>query len=130
MEFQITTPTMRSPEDLARIRRVREMTALIPLPGDPPAAPAPRRSAAPPRPTSAPPRPPAATSAARAYAEGVGQARRDALAAIAVCRDFGRLDLLHQVVGLTPAAARQYVIDQMWSDAFDRARATPSWMPR
>jgi hypothetical protein len=131
MEFQITTPTMRSPEDLLRIRRVREMTALIPLPGDPPAAPAPRRSAALPRPSSAPPRPPAATTpAARAYAAGAAQARADALAAIAVCRDFGRLDLLHQVVGLTPAAARQYVIDQMWSDAFDRARATPSWMPR
>jgi hypothetical protein len=129
--FTITTPT-RSLEDLERIRAVREATQLIRLPGDPPAAPAPRRSATPPRPTSAPPRPPAATPtpAAQAYAAGAAQARSDALACIAICAEFGRPDLVHQVVGLDPAQARAFLINAMWDDAFARARATPSWMPR
>jgi hypothetical protein len=58
-----------------------------------------------------------------------GQGRR-ALACVQVCREFNRLDLLHAVVGMDPAQARQFLIDSMWSRAFDRARATQSWMPR
>ena len=65
-----------------------------------------------------------------ARAEGMDQARRDALAVIAICNEYGRPDLIGQVVGMTPAAARQYLIDRMWGDGFAKARAIPAWQPR
>jgi hypothetical protein len=70
------------------------------------------------------------TPVARAYAAGAAQARSDALACIAVCTEFGRPDLISQVVGLSPAEARRFVVDQMWGTAFARARSMPAWMPR
>jgi len=99
-------------------------------------APAPRRRSAPPRPTTAPPRPASTpTPAAHAYTEGARAARVDALKVIAVCAKYGKPELAHQLVSMSPAEAEQFVISAMWGDAFTKARATASWdgaltMPR
>jgi hypothetical protein len=65
------------------------------------------------------------SAAARAYAEGGAEARSNALAALAICAQYGRLDLTAAVAGMTPDEARAFVIDQMWATAFSKARATP-----
>jgi hypothetical protein len=52
------------------------------------------------------------------------------LQCIAICQEFGRPDLIPHAVTMTPAAVRQYVLDQMWAAAIDKARAAKAWMPR
>jgi hypothetical protein len=68
--------------------------------------------------------------AAQARVEGRNQSRAEALKVIAICTEYGRPDLITATVGMSPAAARTYVLDAMWGDAFTRARAAPVWMPR
>jgi hypothetical protein len=69
------------------------------------------------------------TQSARTSSAGAA-VRAEALAVIGICTEYGRPDLMHQVIGMSPAEARKFVIDQIWTDAFAKARATPSWMVR
>lgn len=71
------------------------------------------------------------TPSARAYAAGAAEAQSNALAVIRMCtEEFGRPDLIAPTIGMSPVAARQFLIERVWTDAFSKARSAKAWLPR